>query len=173
MPLNDSGNYALYPHEYADVENLESITVERGAVSKKSPFYVEVGGAIRIRTKPPKNRFSIELFPKYGTNSFQRFFGRIDTGIIGNTGLKAFVSYSGTSADKWKGPGKYPEHRDHFTAGLSWKYNRLFAEFYFDNNSQLNYYYRGLNYDQAVDLDRYRRFDYNPNLIAGHLQMLM
>lgn len=42
MPLNDSGNFAIYPHEYADVENLESITIERGAVSKKSPFYTEV-----------------------------------------------------------------------------------------------------------------------------------
>jgi Outer membrane receptor proteins, mostly Fe transport len=57
MPLNDSGNYRLYPHEYADMENLESITVERGAVSKRNPFYVEVGGAIRVRTRPPANKF--------------------------------------------------------------------------------------------------------------------
>ncbi|HEV09424.1 MAG TPA: TonB-dependent receptor, partial [Sulfurihydrogenibium azorense] len=165
MPLNDSGNYALYPHEYADVENLESITVERGAVSKKSPFYVEVGGAIRIRTKPPKNRFSIELFPRYGTHNFQKYFGRIDTGIIGNTGVKAFLSYSRTSADKWKGPGKFPEYRDHFTAGISWSYNRLFAEVYFDSNAQLNYFYRGLSYAQALDLDTYKKFDYNQDLI--------
>ena len=164
MPLNDSGNFALYPHEYADVENLESITVERGAVSKRSPFYVEIGGAIRITTRPPSNKFGITVFPKYGTNDFRRIFFRVDTGRL-PLGTKAFFSYSHTEADKWKGPGKHPEYRDHYTLGFQQNIGRLFWEFYYDLNVQLNYYYRPLNYQQALDLERYRRFDYTPNLI--------
>ncbi len=164
MPLNDSGNFALYPHEYADVENLESITVERGAVSKRSPFYVEIGGAIRITTRPPSNKFGITVFPKYGTNDFRRIFFRVDTGRL-PLGTKAFFSYSHTEADKWKGPGKHPEYRDHYTLGFQQNIGRLFWEFYYDLNVQLNYYYRPLNYQQALDLDRFRRFDYTPNLI--------
>ncbi|MGC8869356.1 MAG: TonB-dependent receptor, partial [Sulfurihydrogenibium sp.] len=167
MPLNDSGSYSLFPNEYADVENLESITVERGAVNKKYPFYVDIGGGIIVRTKPPKDRFSIELFPRYGSHNFQKYFGRVDTGIIGNTGIKAFVSFSKAYANKWKGPGKLPEYRDHFTAGLSWRYDRFFAEVYFDSNVMLNYWYKGLNYAQALDLDKYRGFDYNPELLPG------
>lgn len=164
MPLNDSGNFALYPHEYADVENLESITVERGAVSKRSPFYVEIGGAIRITTRPPSNKFGITLFPKYGTNDFRRIFFRVDTGRL-PLGTKAFFSYSHTEADKWKGPGKHPEYRDHYTLGFQQNIGRLFWEFYYDLNVQLNYFYRPLNYQQALDLERFRRFDYTPNLI--------
>ncbi|MFN3472400.1 MAG: TonB-dependent receptor plug domain-containing protein, partial [Aquificaceae bacterium] len=117
MPLNDSGNFALYPHEYADVENLETITIERGAVSKKSPFYTEVGGAIRIRTRPPANKFGVVIFPRYGTENFKKLFFRVDTGRL-PLDLKAFASYSHSEADKWKGPGKHPEYRDHYTIGL-------------------------------------------------------
>ncbi len=164
MPLNDSGNFAIYPHEYADVENLESITIERGAVSKKSPFYTEVGGAIRIRTKPPANEFGITIFPKFGTNEFRKYFFRVDTGRL-PFGIRAFGSYSHTEADKWKGPGKHPDFRDHYTIGITQNLGRLFWEFYYDKNTQLNYFYRGLNYQQAQNLDQFRRFDYSPSLI--------
>jgi iron complex outermembrane receptor protein len=165
MPLNDSGNFALYPHEYADVENLESITVERGAVSKRNPFYVEIGGAIRIRTRPPANKFGITLSEKYGSFDFKRHFIRLDTGyLLGNRNLpKLFVSYSHTEADKWKGPGKHPEYRDHYTVGISHKVGRLFWEFYYDKNVQLNYFYKGLNYGELSTM--FRRGDYNDRLI--------
>jgi len=164
MPLNDSGNYALYPHEYADVENLETITIERGAVAKKNPFYVEIGGAVRIRTKPPADKFEITLFPKVGTEEFRKIFLRVDTGKL-PIGLKAFASYSHTEADKWKGPGKHPVFRDHYTIGLQQNLGKLFWELYYDLNVQLNNFYRPLNYVQAKDLKSFRRFDYTPSLI--------
>lgn len=167
MPLNDSGNYRLYPHEYADVENLESITVERGAVSKRNPFYVEVGGAIRVRTRPPANKFGITISEKYGSFNFMRHFIRLDTGyLLGNRNLpKLFVSYSHTEADKWKGPGKHPEYRDHYTVGISHKVGRLFWEFYYDKNVQLNYFYRGFSFRELSDDRIFRRRDYNDRLI--------
>jgi iron complex outermembrane receptor protein len=167
MPLNDVGNFALYPHEYADVENLESITVERGAVSKRNPFYVEVGGAIRIRTRPPANKFGVTLSEKYGSFNFKKHFIRLDTGyLLGNKDLpKFFVSYSHTEADKWKGPGKYPEYRDHYTVGISHKVGRLFWEFYYDKNVQLNYFYRGFSFRELSDDRIFRRRDYNDRLI--------
>ncbi|WP_299198674.1 TonB-dependent receptor [Thermocrinis sp.] len=167
MPLNDSGNFALYPHEYADVENLESITVERGAVSKRSPFYVEIGGAIRVRTRPPANKFGITLSEKYGSFSFKKHFIRIDTGyLLGNKDLpKLFVSYSHTEADKWKGPGKYPDYRDHYTVGISHKVGRLFWEFYYDKNVQLNYFYRGFSFSELSNDSIFRRRDYNDRLL--------
>ncbi len=165
MPLNDSGNFALYPHEYIDVENLESITIERGAVGKRSPFYVELGGAVRLRTKPPKNKMGFEYNLRAGSFDFHKEFFRFDTGMIPKLGLKSFISFSHTEADKWKGPGKYPEYRDHTTIGLAQNIGILRWEFYFNNNAQLNYFYRSLNSTQAKDLDNYRRFDYMENLI--------
>jgi iron complex outermembrane receptor protein len=167
MPLNDSGNFALYPHEYADVENLESITVERGAVSKRNPFYVEIGGAIRIRTRPSANKFGITLSEKYGSFSFKKHFIRLDTGyLLGNRNLpKLFVSYSHTEADKWKGPGKHPDYRDHYTVGISHKVGRLFWEFYYDKNVQLNYFYRGFSFSELSDDRIFRRRDYTDRLL--------
>jgi iron complex outermembrane receptor protein len=167
MPLNDSGNFALYPHEYADVENLESITVERGVVSKRSPFYVEIGGAIRIRTRPPANKFGITLSEKYGSFNFKKHFIRLDTGyLLGNKDLpKFFVSYSHTEADKWKGPGKYPDYRDHYTVAISHKVGRLFWEFYYDKNVQLNYFYRGFSFNELSNDSIFRRRDYNDRLL--------
>jgi iron complex outermembrane receptor protein len=167
MPLNDSGNFRLYPHEYADVENLESITVERGAVSKRNPFYVEIGGAIRVRTKPPANKFGITLSEKYGSFNFMRHFIRLDTGyLLGNRNLpKLFVSYSHTEADKWKGPGKHPEYRDHYAVGISHKVGRLFWEFYYDKNVQLNFFYRGFSFSELSDDRIFRRKDYNDRLL--------
>jgi iron complex outermembrane receptor protein len=172
MPLNDSGNFRLYPHEYADMENLESITVERGAVSKRSPFYVEVGGAIRIRTRPPADKFGITLSGKYGSFNFKRYFIRLDTGyLLGNRNLpKLFVSYSHTEADKWKGPGKHPEYRDHYTLGISHKVGRLFWEFYYDKNVQLNYFYRGFRFNELSDDRIFRRRDYNDRLTGDPRQ---
>jgi iron complex outermembrane receptor protein len=166
MPLNDSGNFRLYPHEYADVENLESITVERGVVSKRNPFYVEIGGAIRVRTRPPANKFGITISEKYGSFNFERRFIRLDTGyLLGNRNLpKLFVSYSHTEADKWKGPGKHPEYRDHYTVGISHKVGRLFWEFYYDKNVQLNYYYRGFSHSEISNNRVFRRRDYNDRL---------
>jgi iron complex outermembrane receptor protein len=167
MPLNDSGNFALYPHEYADVENLESITVERGAVSKRSPFYVEIGGAIRVRTRPPANKFGITLSEKYGSFNFKKHFIRLDTGyLLGNKDLpKFFASYSHTEADKWKGPGKYPDYRDHYTVGISHKVGRLFWEFYYDKNVQLNYFYRGFSFNELSNDSIFRRRDYTDRLL--------
>jgi iron complex outermembrane receptor protein len=166
MPLNDSGNFRLYPHEYADMENLESITVERGVVSKRNPFYVEIGGAIRVRTRPPANKFRITLSEKYGSFNFKRHFIRLDTGyLLGNRNLpKLFVSYSHTEADKWKGPGKHPEYRDHYTVGISHKVGRLFWEFYYDKNVQLNYFYKGFRFNELSDDTKFRRGDYNDRL---------
>jgi iron complex outermembrane receptor protein len=169
MPLNDSGNYRLYPHEYADMENLESITVERGVVSKRNPFYVEIGGAIRVRTRPPADKFGITLSGKYGSFDFKRYFIRLDTGyLLGNRNLpKLFVSYSHTEADKWKGPGKHPEYRDHYTVGISHKVGRLFWEFYYDKNVQLNYFYRGFSFRELSDDRIFRRRDYNDRLTGN------
>jgi iron complex outermembrane recepter protein len=173
IPVNEFGTfYRLFPHAYVDIENLESITVERGAVSKRSPFYVEIGGAIRVRTRPPADKFGITLSGKYGSFNFKRHFIRLDTGyLLGNRNLpKLFVSYSHTEADKWKGPGKHPEYRDHYTVGIFHRVGRLFWEFYYDKNVQLNYYYRGFSFSELSDDRIFRRRDYNDRLTGDPAQ---
>ncbi|NCW18769.1 MAG: Plug domain-containing protein, partial [Betaproteobacteria bacterium] len=37
VPVNDSGNFAVYPQEYTDAENLCQLTVTQGTVDIDSP----------------------------------------------------------------------------------------------------------------------------------------
>lgn len=170
MPLNDSGNFALYPHEYADVENLEAITITRGSVNKRSPFYTEIGGALKVRTAPPRSKFTNSFGLKFGSYNFKRAFYRLDTGyLFGNKNLpKIFFSYSHTKADKWKGPGGAPQYRDHYTLGIAQTIGILDYEFYYDRNVQLNYFYRPFTYAETKDGNIFRSRDYTNILIPGN-----
>lgn len=165
LPLNDSGNLAIYPNEYVDLENLETITVKRGAVSAENPFYSDIGGAIKFITRPPSKKHKIDFFPRVGEYGFRKYFVRIDTGYLNKYLPLFFVSYSHTQANKWKGHGENPKYRDHYALGVRQRIKRLSYEFYYDRNIQLDYYYRGLTFAQANDLSKYKYLDYNPNLL--------
>ncbi|MCS7084323.1 MAG: TonB-dependent receptor, partial [Aquificaceae bacterium] len=116
---------------------------------------------------PPRDKKGLEFSASYGSNAFRRFFLRADSGLIKDLNFKAFASFSTTQADKWRGPGMHPAYRDHFTLGLAHNLGRLRYEFYFNNNAQLNYFYRGLTYAQISDLSANRKLDYTPTLIRS------
>ena len=160
MPLMDSGNYAIYPNEYMDLENLETETITRGGTGKTSPLYSDLGGRIALKTIPPKTKLGLELEQTFGSYHFEKSFARLDSGLLPLINSKFFVSFSDAHANKWKGPGKNPDFRDHLTFGWVTNLNRLHIDFYMDENNQVNYYYRGLSYQQAQNLNTYKDFDY-------------
>ncbi|MFP3254438.1 MAG: TonB-dependent receptor [Hydrogenobaculum sp.] len=167
MPLMDSGNYALYPNEYMDLENLEAETITRGGTGKASPLYSDLGGRIALRTIPPKDKLSLELEQIFGSYAFEKSFVRLDSGLLPLMNSKFFISFSHAQANKWKGPGQNPKFRDHVAFGWVANLNRLHIDFYMDENDQVNYYYRGLNYQQAQNLSAYKDFDYNGSLTGN------
>lgn len=116
-PVNDSGNYAVYPQEYADTENLDQIFITQGSTDVDSPHVGASGGNISIVTRAPSDKFNTLLEDTFGDDNLQREFTRIDTGWVGP--VKAFASYSHAEANKWKGAGG--TKRDHIDAQLFWK----------------------------------------------------
>lgn len=107
LPLNDSGNYALYTNQQVDPEVLESVNVNLGVTDVDSPTASAVGGTINIRTREPSNDFKITATMTGGTTlpegddigrsrAYMRAFGMVDTGDLTGSGTKAFVSYSYT-----------------------------------------------------------------------------
>lgn len=106
MPLNDTGNYAVYTNQLMDPENIGQISVNQGATDVDSPSAAASGGVVAIRTSRPSDSFAIMLQPSAGSFNYQRYFGRIDTGAFGPWNTLAFASVSMASNDKWKGPGK-------------------------------------------------------------------
>ena len=104
-PVNDSGNFAVYPQEYTDSENLCEVFVTQGSTDTDAPHVGASGGNLGMVTCAPKDKFGMRTAVSTGQLNYQRAFVRLDTGKFGPSDAKAFVSYSKTSADKFKGPG--------------------------------------------------------------------
>ena len=108
IPLNDTGNYAIYSNQQQDPETLDSISVNLGSTDVDSPTASAVGGTVNIRTRKPTQDFSAMMSGTYGTylgqgdplnRSIFRVYGSVDTGEIAHTGVRAFFTGSSISAD--------------------------------------------------------------------------
>ncbi|MDE2081436.1 MAG: TonB-dependent receptor [Burkholderiales bacterium] len=116
-PVNDSGNFAVYPQEYTDSENLCELFVTQGSTDTEAPHVGASGGNIGMTTCSPKDKAGGRFALGAGQLNYSRVFVRGDTGLIG--AFKGFLSASKTQAHKWKGPGK--ADRDHIDAGVEYK----------------------------------------------------
>ncbi len=115
-PVNDSGNFAVYPQEYTDSENLCEIFITQGATDTEAPHVGASGGNVGLSTCAPSDKAGGKVSVSVGQLSFGRMFLRGDTGKIGN--FKGFLSASKATADKWKGMGK--ADRDHIDAAAEY-----------------------------------------------------
>ena len=103
IPLNDSGNYALYTNQMLDPEIIEAATVSLGSTDVDSPTASAAGGTINIRSKVPDLDMGAMVSLSYGNiisrgdpgdRPYKRAFGMFDTGEITSGGLRAFFSAS-------------------------------------------------------------------------------
>ncbi|MBI1402399.1 MAG: TonB-dependent receptor [Porphyrobacter sp.] len=108
IPLNDSGNYALYTNQQVDPELIEYATVSLGSTDVDSPTASAAGGTINIRTKNPDADFGVLTSVTYGNliargnpgdRPMYRFFGKIETGELTSSGLSAYIAASRTQND--------------------------------------------------------------------------
>jgi iron complex outermembrane receptor protein len=105
VPLNDTGNYAVYPNQQLDAELISRASVNLGTTDVDSPTASATGGTINYVTRKPSNEFGGIATASIGENNYRRGFLMLDTGKIGPWGTKAFVAGSYQKYDKWKGPG--------------------------------------------------------------------
>jgi iron complex outermembrane receptor protein len=105
MPLNDIGFYTAYPSQFIDSENIDEISLAQGSADLDSPVISAAGGLMNISMLDPSVRPGGSVDVSYGSYNTNREFLRLDSGLIGNTGIRAFLSYSHTDSDQWRGPG--------------------------------------------------------------------
>jgi len=105
FPINDIGNFAVYPQEIVDSENLQSIKLEQGSADLDSPHISSAAGAVNMYMIDPLTRMGGKVDMTYGSYNLTRGFARFDTGYIGHTNLRAYFSYSQGRQDHWRGPG--------------------------------------------------------------------
>jgi iron complex outermembrane receptor protein len=153
-PVNDSGNFAVYPQEYTDTENLCEVFVTQGATDNEAPHVGASGGNVGLVSCAPQDKQRVRLAQTVGMNKLSRTFVRFDTGLIGD--FKAYISYSKSTADKWRGEGQ--ADRDHVDVKGEGKVGpaRLSASLLY--NRAINNNFRTLTLDQANSLDYYTDF---------------
>ncbi|EGD60657.1 TonB-dependent receptor [Novosphingobium nitrogenifigens DSM 19370] len=115
-PQNDIGYYYAYPAQFADAENISRVDLSQGSVDIDSPVVNGAGGLLSLHLDDPHQRFGVLVDGSLGSYNERRAFVRVDTGEIGSTGLRAFVSYSNNRADNWRGAGY--DHRQHVDAKI-------------------------------------------------------
>ncbi|BAT19554.1 TonB-dependent receptor [Asaia bogorensis NBRC 16594] len=140
MPLNDLAFYSGYPSQFADSENYRQIALAQGEADLDSPVLNAAGGLMSLDFRDPAHKAGGTMSASYGSYNTNREFIRLDTGMIGHTGLRGFVSYSHTSAENWRGPGHDMRHHIDFKlvrdigershAGLVGSFNSTITSYY-------------------------------------------
>ncbi|HKD22237.1 MAG TPA: TonB-dependent receptor [Rhizomicrobium sp.] len=137
-PVNDSGNFAIFPQEYVDTENLAQVWVSQGSTDIDAPHVGATGGNIGIVMRAPSDTFNVRVEQAAGELDYAREFISLDTGWMGK--FKGFVSISQADVDKWRGEGT--DNRFHIDTNLLYQfaphssialqvvYNSAFDNFY-------------------------------------------
>jgi iron complex outermembrane receptor protein len=102
MPLNDTGNYAIFSNQMLDSELIEQVNVSLGSTDVDSPTAAATGSTVNYRTRRPFETFGARLEGSYGWfdgGDYFRTFGTIDTGRFGPFGTRAMFSASMATND--------------------------------------------------------------------------
>ncbi|MCE9523685.1 MAG: TonB-dependent receptor [Alphaproteobacteria bacterium] len=104
IPLNDTGNYAIFTNQQIDAEYIQRATVNTGTTDVDSPTASATGGTINVITRKPYDDLTFSAGTSFGSFNYQRFIGIIDSGEY--RGTSAFAGLSFQEYDKFKGPGE-------------------------------------------------------------------
>ncbi|WP_294219385.1 TonB-dependent receptor [uncultured Sphingomonas sp.] len=105
IPLNDSGNYAIYSNQQLDPELIDQVNVNFGSTDVDSPTAAASGGTINYRSLTPSDKMGATAVYSHGTNNMNRAFVLLNTGELTKFGTKMWLSASTQKYDQFRGPG--------------------------------------------------------------------
>ncbi|MCF8169230.1 MAG: TonB-dependent receptor [Rhodoferax sp.] len=118
-PVNDSGSFSVFPQEYTDTDNLCELFVTQGSTDSEAPHVGASGGNVGMVTCAPSDEFAFQVAQTLGNLAYSRTFLRLNTGKFADGRAKAFISYSKSRVDKFKGPGR--ADRNHLDLGAQFQ----------------------------------------------------
>lgn len=168
IPLNDTGNYAIYSNQQLDGELITQANVITGATDVDTPTISATGGVINYTVRKPREEFGGMTTASVGSFNYKRIFGLVETGEFGPWGTRAWFSASYQNYDKFKGEGDLEKKQfnariwqplgdkpgDFVSVALHWNENRNFG--YYSPNlgtsdgltpSQISQFGWGVDYD--------------------------
>lgn len=167
IPLGD-GSYGntngLHVSRAISSENVAQTIVSQGAGAIGTQATNNLGGTIEFRSSDPTSKFGVQANGTYGSNDTYRTFFRLDTGVLGDNGPSAYVSYGYLTTDKWKGFGKQKQNQVNakFTAPVSPDV-RLVGTFNFSDRREQDY--------QDLSLNQISRLGLNLDNIANNFPL--
>jgi iron complex outermembrane receptor protein len=163
IPLNDTGNYAIFTNQQLDPELISSANVNTGTTDVDSPTASATGGTINYITRRPADDPGVLVKGSGGSFNYRRAFGIFDTGELGPFDTSAFAAASFLEYDKFRGPGElqkqqynariYQPLRDRDFLSVAFHYNRNRNNFY-RNISLANFLQSGGNLENDQECRR-------------------
>ncbi|RFD18822.1 TonB-dependent receptor, partial [Komagataeibacter melaceti] len=157
-PVNDVGDGGFYPNQTSDGDNLQSVSLVPGSVDLDTPSISAAAGSAHATLIDPSHHRGGFVDFSYGSYDMHREFVRLESGDIGHTGVRAFVSFSNTASNNWRGPGNFRRKHVDF---------KLIKEFTPDSNWTVtaSYNTNSLQLDQNPTAEQFREygkhFDYS------------
>ena len=167
IPLGD-GSYGnvngLHISRAISSENIGRTRVSEGSGSIQTQATNNLGGTIEFFSSDPTPAFGVRLDGTYGSDDTVRAFGRLDTGVLGENGPSAYVSYGYLDTHKWKGFGQQRQNQVNakFVAPLIQPV-RLVGTFDFSDRREQDY--------QDLSLDIIRRLGLRDDNIANNFPL--
>ncbi|HYD12946.1 MAG TPA: TonB-dependent receptor [Allosphingosinicella sp.] len=141
IPLNDSGNYAIFSNQQLDPELIEQVNVNLGQTDVDSPTASAAGGTVNYRTILPWREIGARAAGSIGDFDYRRIHVQLHSGEWWENGPRAFIAYSNARNDLFRGPGEiykqqvnariyYPLGASGDFVSISGHYNRNRNNFY-------------------------------------------
>ncbi|GCE80058.1 TonB-dependent receptor [Komagataeibacter oboediens] len=116
IPVTSTYNSQVNPAEWADTENLERVRLDQGSPDISTPTVNASGGVVTMFTRDPSRNFHITADSTGGSYDMARGFVRVDTGEIGRSGVRMFISVSQSEGNHTRGYGH--DSKTHMDLGL-------------------------------------------------------
>jgi iron complex outermembrane receptor protein len=117
VPLGDMsyGNHnGLHISRAISSENIGSAVLSQGAGSLETASSSNLGGTLQFYSMDPSHEFGVNVALTGGSDSDQRGFIRLESGDLGASGARAYLSYTNQQTDKWKGFGEQKQEAVNF-----------------------------------------------------------
>lgn len=167
LPVNGAvGGFQLF-----DLENIKDVTLYSGAIPVDHGFAPSnATGQLNLSILRPQDRFGLTYRQSNGSFSFNRTYGRIDSGMLPSR-TKFFLSYSYSDSHKWKGEGDAPAGRSNGEFGIVQEFGRYAKlEIFGAIQSYRTNTFRALTFAQSQNLSTFRGFDFNRSLTGNPAQ---
>ena len=145
IPLNDTGNYAIYSNQQLDGELITRANVNMGTTESDSPTASATGGTVNYVTRVPTEDFGLTVRPSFGDDNYWRLFLMLDTGEFTPAGTRAFGSVSRQEYDQFMGPGELIKTQYNARLYQPLGDNGDFVSLSFHYNENRNHFYRNFS----------------------------